>query len=484
MRQITRSGRILAIVALAAIGTFATEVSAQDPDESAQDAEERLTDQEQRIRELEERIRQLEDAAMGPAATPPSTGDTPPAAPAPQGGTASESRDPDPADDDPDEFAGDVREPHKLLTSEELVSDQFPSSWPMFGSNMRMKIGGYIKADFVADFDGTLDSTQFLMRTIPVAGTPEYGGDPYFDAFARESRFNLDIRRVMPGAPPLRGFIEGDFFSEGNDFRLRHAYITAGNFIAGQTWTTLSFLKSLPYMIDFGAGDALFGGRAAQLRYQRTLNDRWNFSVALEDLQFLGIQNADGVPGRATSQLPLLALRADYRYDGGLLLMGTSLGQLHWDGGAAGPSASAVQFAVVVAGRQSLGSSAYATWNVSYGEGSGENIIAFAGTEANAVLDADGNLDTIPNFSAVFGFGYDWTPALSSNLGFAYGWLDTPETRDAFALKRGGLSHVNLIWKPVEAFSTGVEFMWGTTQVQNGSKGRARRLQAMLKFEF
>jgi hypothetical protein len=42
-----------------------------------------------------------------------------------------------------------------------------------------MKIGGYLKADFVADFDGTLDSTQFLMRTIPVEGTPEYGGDAY-----------------------------------------------------------------------------------------------------------------------------------------------------------------------------------------------------------------------------------------------------------------------------------------------------------------
>src|SRR6056300_646237 len=136
-------------------------------------------------------------------------------------------------------ISGDVRDTHQLLTRDELASDEFPASWPMFGTNTRMKIGGYLKADFVADFDGTLDSTQFLMRTIPVEGTPEYGGDAYVDFFGKETRFNLDIRRIIPGAVPLRGFIEGDFFSEGNQFRLRHAYITAGNFIVGQTWTTL-----------------------------------------------------------------------------------------------------------------------------------------------------------------------------------------------------------------------------------------------------
>jgi hypothetical protein len=254
----------------------------------------------------------------------------------------------------------------------------------MFGTDMRMKIGGYIKADFVADFDGTLDPTQFLMRTIPVEGTPEFGGDAYVDFFARETRFNLDIRRTTPGAVPLRGFIEGDFFSTGNNFRLRHAYITAGNFIVGQTWTTLSFLEALPYLVDFAAGDALFGGRATQVRYQKKMSDALKLSFALEELQFLGIQNANNLPGRATTQLPLLAVRADYRYESGLLLLGASAGQLHWDGGAEGPSDSALQLAFVAAGRQNIGDRAYATWHLSYSEGAGENIMAFAGTGANA----------------------------------------------------------------------------------------------------
>ncbi len=142
--------------------------------------------------------------------------------------------------------------------------------------------------------------------------------------------------------------------------------------------------------------------------------------------------------------------------------------------------------AVVAAGRQNLTDRAYATWHLSYSEGAGENIMAFAGTDANAVLDVNGYLETFPAFAAVLGFGYDWTPTLSSNLSYAYGWLDTPDTRDPLALKRGGIGHVNLIWKPNnnKHFSTGVELMWGETRVQNDATGDAARLQLMAKFEF
>jgi hypothetical protein len=380
---------------------------------------------------------------------------------------------------------GGVRDTHQIMTSDDLVSDEFPASWPMFGTDTRMKIGGYIKADFVADFDGTLDSRQFLMRTIPVEGTPEYGGDPYVGFFANDTRFNLDIRRIIPGAVPLRGFIEGDFFTPDDKFRLRQAYITAGDFIIGQTWTNLSFLEALPIMIDFAAGDALFGGRAAQIRYTSTLNDRWTLAVSAEDLQFLGIQNLNDLPGKATTQWPLFAARADYDYDGGIVSIGASIGQLHWDGGANGPSDSAVQLAFLVGGRQNIGARAFATYHLTYTEGAGENIMAFAGTDANAVLEADGTLTTFPSFAAVFGFGYDWSPTWTTQGSYAYGVLDTPESRGPFELKTGGIGHLNVIWSPNKGnFSTGAEIMYGKTRVQNDATGTATRLQLMAKYSF
>lgn len=433
--------------------------------------EERLKKQEQQIRDLQERLRQLESSTIsGEVMERAEDGNKPSSAV-----SASLSS------DRPD--LGAVRETTKILTREELISDTFPGSWPMFGKDMRIKMGGYVKADAVFDFDGTTDKTQFLMRTIPVEGTPEYGGDSYFTAFAKETRINFDIRRTNQDAPPLRAFIEGDFWDSGH-FRLRHAYITAGNFLVGQTWTTLSFLESLPYMIDFAAGDALFGGRSTQIRYTKAINDEWKLSIAAENLDFLGIENPNDFEGHATTQLPLLAVRADYRWDSGVLFLGSSIAQLHWDGGATGPSDDAMQFDIVVAGRQTIGEMNYATWNVGYGIGAGENIMAFAGSDANAVLEADGRLNTIPAFSAVLGFGHKWSPEWSSNFSYAYGWLDTPDTRAPFALKRGGIGHVNLVWDPDNPFSAAIEYMWGTQRVQNDAKGSASRLQLMTKFDF
>lgn len=389
---------------------------------------------------------------------------------------------PETADEEPD--LGDVKEKTEIMTADELVSDEFPGSWPMFGSDVRMKIGGYLKADFVFDLDGTLDENQFLMSTIPVPGTPEYGGDAYFSAFAKETRLNVDVRRLKPGSPPLRGFVEGDFFSSGDQLRLRHAYVTVGNFLVGQTWTTLSFLESMPFMIDFAAGDALFGGRTTQIRYIRPVGERWKVSVSAEDLPFIGIENPNGLPGRETIQFPLVAARADYRWDSGVLFLGSSVAVLHWDGGPSGPSDDALQADVVVAGRQAIAAATYVTWNIAYGKGSGENILAFAGSDANAVLEADGTLHTMPALSALVGLGHDWNAEWSSNLSYAYGWLDTPDSRDPLALKRGGIGHVNVIWKPAKHFSTGLEFMWGAQRVQNDAIGKATRIQYMAKFDF
>ena len=110
------------------------------------------------------------------------------------------------------------------------------------------------------------------------------------------------------------------------------------------------------------------------------------------------------VAGKSTLQLPLLAFRADYSWKTGLLIMGASVAQLHWDGGAEGPDASALQYDFVVGGRQYIGKHDYFAWNVSYGKGSGENIMAFAGSDANAVINVTGDLQTLPAYSLLLGY--------------------------------------------------------------------------------
>ncbi|PWK18590.1 hypothetical protein LX78_01897 [Xanthomarina spongicola] len=378
----------------------------------------------------------------------------------------------------------DLKEQIIKTAKEQLVNDNFPGSWPMFNTDLRMKIGGYLKADFIYDLDGTTDKSQFLMATIPVRGEPEYGNEGYLSFLAKETRINIDVRRFAENKIPLQLFFEGDFFTSDNRFRIRHAYITAGDFIIGQTWTTLSFLESMSFMIDFAAGDALFGGRTIQIRYQKDISDKIRIAAGLEYLESLGIENSNDLEGEANVQLPLLALRLDYKWKSGILWLGSSIAQLRWDGGTDGPQDQIAQLAFVIAGRQYIGDNNYFTFNFSYGNAYGENIIAFNGSNANAVLNADGKLDPILAKSIMAGFMHRWNPKLESNINYAYGWLDAPASRAPYALKRGGIGHINLIYKFDKNFSIGIEYMRGEQRTTNDAYGAANRIQSMAKFEF
>ena len=359
-----------------------------------------------------------------------------------------------------------------------------PGFWELPGTEFWMKFGGYVKADVIYDVDGTRDPDQFLMSTIPVEGDPDYRAGGYLHFMAKETRFNFDIRRIAEDHFPVRGFLEGDFFSEGNRFRLRHAYVEAGEFTVGQTWTTLSTLSILPFFIDFAAGDALFGGRSAQVRWTRQVNDGWKLAVGLEEVVFKGIDNPEDQPGAARIRLPVLAVRADYTWDTGTLIVGTSAAELRWSAGSGGPNASALQLSGLVAVQQTLPTGTTLMAHLSGGVGAGENVIAFAGSRANAVLLPDGTLDAMPVLAFIAGVTQPWTDELSSDLSVAYGWLDAPPSREPDALMNGGLAHLNLVWRPFPAFATGIEYMWGGQRVTSEAFGRASRFQAMTAFYF
>jgi hypothetical protein len=58
--------------------------------------------------------------------------------------------------------------------------------------------------------------------------------------------------------------------------------------------------------------------------------------------------------------------------------------------------------------------------------------------------------------------------------------------RAPLAFRQGGVGHLNIIWTPDSNgyFSTGAEVMYENTEVQNGAKGDATRIQLMAKFVF
>jgi hypothetical protein len=378
----------------------------------------------------------------------------------------------------------ELREPHQVLTGNELVEESFPASWPMFGSEFRMKIGGRVKLDMLYDFNGSNDRYQFLISGIPVEGSPEYANRGYFNMFVRESRFNIDMRRVTPGKVPFSIFIEADFWSSTGSFpfRLRHAYIVAGHWIFGQTWTTTSIMESIPNLIDFAAGDGLYGGRTAQIKYQKRINDKWKWALGLEMMDYIGIDNPFDLPGRSSLGLPALAARIDYSWKTGMVALGVNLAQMRWDGGDS-LFTTAMQLAAVIGGRQYIGKD-YFTFNVALGKGSGDNIMALTGSNSNAILTPEGELETMPAIAIVLGYVHKWDDKFTTNVSAAYTTLDPSVYRAPESMKAALIGHVNLIYQATERLFAGIEYMWGERMNKNSDFGRANRIQAMVKFDF
>ena len=123
-----------------------------------------------------------------------------------------------------------------------------------------MKLGGYVKADLIHDFD-PIDSTDFFDPvTIPVNALDRTNTRFH----ARQTRLNMDARWITEAGTPLRLMVEGDFYGSGNTFRLRHAYGEYDRWIVGQTWTTFTHRAALPNTLDNVGDVASIGRRQAQ----------------------------------------------------------------------------------------------------------------------------------------------------------------------------------------------------------------------------
>lgn len=370
---------------------------------------------------------------------------------------------------------------------EDFIDPEFSKSVPLFGSSWRFSVGGYAKTDLIHDFSGTGNKYEFVLATIPVNDNPQPGS--YSRLQMNETRFNLELRNQAEGLPANRVFIEFDFFDESNpsSTRLRHAYFEYGNLLAGRTWTTLTELRALPLILDFAAGDSLYGGRTAQLRWQKT-DKQFDWAIALEDFNDASVYNPLNLTGVARADFPRLALRGSYSWNQGVITLGSSLAQLRFDGGGGTGDTSELAWAVVTGGRLYFGPGKrhWLGFGGSYGEGTAQNIIAFAnGGVPNAAINADGSLELTRNWSALLGVHLKWTDLWSSNISYAAGRIsDVPALFDPDYLRDGRAIHANLIYKLSNVVTTGIEFMAGERQNVDGEEGSAERLQASIFYYF
>jgi len=371
-----------------------------------------------------------------------------------------------------------------LGRDDEFIDPGFLKSVPLFGSDWRFSFGGYAKVDLLHDFAGTGDKMQFTLDTIPVDGDPPPGS--YSNLQAAETRINFEVRDTG-GSETSRFFVEFDFFDPTLSPRLRHAYFEYGNLLAGQTWTTLTELRQLPFLLDFAAGDSLYGGRTQQIRWQATATESLSWAVALENFDDENLLIPDDVQGTARSNFPSLVGRTTYDFGGSVVTVGASLGQNRWDGGGSAGDATSLFWSAMIGGRVYVDTERedFVGFGASYSEGTPDTIISLAeaGTP-RAVLRPNGELENVPAWNVQLGFHKAWSPQWSSNFSLAYAELDPVPGLPGDSLRIGSAFHGNVIRDLGTRMKVGLEYMHGIREVIDGGDGTANRVQFSLIYYF
>lgn len=150
----------------------------------------------------------------------------------------------------------------------------------------KVTLGGYIKSDLSYTTNGVASQGNLLFAR-QHAATATDDGDSLWDMTASESRIWLKT-----DTNGLKTHIEGDFLLDAsgtNEFvsnskylRLRHAYLTGGNWLAGQTWSTFMDLAHLGELLDFSQHASTIFVRQNQIRYTLPMGNS-NLMLALEN---------------------------------------------------------------------------------------------------------------------------------------------------------------------------------------------------------
>lgn len=359
------------------------------------------------------------------------------------------------------------------------LNDNFEDGLLIRSGNVAMKIGGFLKVDFIQDFNPIGNTDAFNVVTIEVGAEPRKNTRFH----ARQTRLNWDTRWDSERGP-FRMFVEGDFFFNQrenfelgeNRFRLRHAYAQHGKWTIGQTWTTLSDPAASPATLDFEGQVASITTRRTQIRWTDDIGKSdWSLALALED-PFTIIEVADDVVGEPRTQTPdavarlrLSRPKMQFQAAGVVRKIGFQpVGQPLLEATAWG-----VNFTSVV----QLTEQSKFYYEVLYGSGIG----SFKG-QPDLGPTVTGGEEIIGSLGWMVGGTYEWTERLSSNVTFAQNRIVNVE--DLFPDELDNVTYFssNLIFAPTTNTNFGIEYLYGLRENFDGQSAQANRIQVAFTY--
>ena len=357
-----------------------------------------------------------------------------------------------------------------------------PHSIRIPGTDLSLKFSGYVKADFIQDFQGIGNRSQFATNSIPIDGTSSADIGAGTNIQARESRISLELVGE-PGKHQFRAYVEGDFYGDGNAFRLRHAYGEYGGLLAGQTWSTFMDVSARPRTLDYEGPDGEIFVRQAMVRWTQAFAKNWKFAVAVEE-PTVQIATPTGFTGSARGNVPDFTGFVRHQQKRFHFQIAAIARNLRFDGTGSTPDRSTIgwglnsTFKVNAVGKDQL------MGQFAFGSGINRYIESMGGQNVDAVFGSANSLVALPSRAGLIGYERHWTPKLMSVLTYSIADLSYNTGLSGSTIKRTQDGRVNLIWTPFRLVDLGAEFMWGRRDNQDGTHGDATRIMFSTIYRF
>jgi hypothetical protein len=368
------------------------------------------------------------------------------------------------------------------------------------GSNTRLKLGGYIKADAIHDFGVSRDGNgeDFgLYAAIPLSNSADDDKGSNTRLHARQTRINLTAT-TPTSYGDLKMFLEGDFMdSQGSQtttnrasFGLRHAYGELGSFLIGSTWSNFMDLAAYPESLDFigVAGNSLV--RQGQIRYTyKPEGSKNSYSLSIENPNSEFLEDAANTGTRTgVEEFPDIIAKARFVGDDGelsLKAVGRKLEAYDTTGNAGD---SEYGYVVGASGKWNVFEKDDIRFQVAYGDGMGRYLFDLAATGQGAGYTNNNRraLETIEAWGGYAAYRHHWNDSWRSN--FMVGGthvLDNPSFLSAASTNEDIYSaNVNLIWAVTDKVDVGGEYIYGHRETEDGSEGTLHRAQFSAKYKF
>jgi hypothetical protein len=359
----------------------------------------------------------------------------------------------------------------------------------------RVGIHGFAEFQIIHDTNGS-NNNEFDTFMIPVPegdSQTKYSVNPSRLGFTSNTpldfgRLNvlvsMDLNGELDVPEPRLREAYGEFIHDDLDFAV----------LAGQTFSTMLNLKSVPETLDFAGPTGYFARRQPLLRFTKMFKRQLFLDIATdtpENSVFLDRPLPGGEVSTASRQTQwpdfVVGLAWDdeeNKYLDNIRLIGL-FRDLRAEDSETGTEGSTLGWAVGGSGKVNLpflGAKDNFKFGVQYGEGYGGQLKS---GPADALFDPVSlDLENIGVFSAYGGLQHWWTDTIRSNAVFGYVNADNPSFIGGDALENTSYFAANLVWNPWKSVTLGMEYLRGRRENVDGASGDANRIVFSSKWDF